>query len=184
MKKFVLIGASTCIVGFGVWVALFFADDVCTFFGEANPGLYRTLSIFSIAVGVVAALFWALRRIRGTPVRIPEWILLLIAFLSLSALSQHLIAEEVHGFLVFDSRVAAQVAVQRDAPNKTNDILTFTFLGTTSIGVRVYSVERGSKPWWVVGVVPRYRLWWTMAFDMDLEDYEKLVQQGILEKPQ
>jgi len=50
--------------------------------------------------------------------------------------------------------------------------------------VRVYSVERSGKPWWVIGVFPRYRLWWIMAFDMDLEDYEKQEQQGILEKPQ
>ena len=184
MKRFLQIGATTCIVGFGVWFALFFASGICTLFGEGDPGLFRTLSIFSIAVGVVAALFWALRRIRGTPVRIQEWILLLVAFLSLSGLAQHIISEEMHDFLAFNPRVAAQVAVQRYAPIKTGDILTSAFLGTTSMGVRVYSMDRSGKPWWVVGVFPRYKLWWTMAFDMDLEDYEKQEQQGILEKPQ
>jgi hypothetical protein len=181
--KFLQIGATTCIVGFGVWFALFFTAGLCTLFGEGDPGLFRTLSIFSIAVGVVAALFWALRRTRGTPVRIPEWILLAVAFLSLSGLAQQLISPELHEFLAFDPRVAAQRAVQRYAPIKTGDTFTFTFLGTTSMGVRVYSMERGGKPWWVVGVSPRFRLWWIMAFDMDLEDYEKLEQQGTLEKP-
>jgi hypothetical protein len=184
MKKFLQIGATTCIVGFGVWFALFFAGGVCTLFGEGDSGLFRTLSIFSIAGGVVAALFWAFRRTRGRPVRIPEWILLVVAFLSLSGLAEHLIAEEVHGFLAFDPRVAAQRAVQRYAPIKAGDTFTFTFLGTTSMGVRVYSMERDGKPRWVVGVSPRYRLWWIMAFDMDLEDYEKMEQQGTLEKPQ
>ena len=184
MKKFLQIGATTCIVGFGVWFALFFAGGVCTLFGEGDPGLFLTLSRFSIAVGVVAALFWALRRIRGTPVRIPELILLLVALLSLSGLAQHIISEEVHDFLAFNPLVAAQVAVQRYAPIKTGDILTFTFLGTTSMGGRVYSVERGGKPWWVVDVFPRYRLWWILGNCMDLKDYDKLEQQGILEKPQ
>jgi hypothetical protein len=184
MKKFLQIGATTCIVGFGVWFALFFACGVCTLFGEGDPGLFRTLSIFSIAVGVVAALSWALRRIRGTPVRISEWILLLVAFLSLSGLAQHIISEEMHDFLAFNPRVAAQVAVQRYAPIKIGDVLTFTFLGTTSMGGRVYSVERDGKPWWVVGVFPRYSLWWILGNCMDFEDYEKLEQRGILEEPQ
>jgi len=184
MKKFLQTGATTCIVGFGVWFALFFVGGICTFFGEADPGLFRTFSIVSIAGGVVAALFWVVRRIRGVPLKIPEWILLLVAVLSLSDLAQSLIAKEVHEFLAFDPRVAAQVAAERYAPIKTGDILTSAFLGTTSMGVRVYSMDRSGKPWWVVGVFPRYKLWWTMAFDMDLEDYEKQEQQGILEKPQ
>jgi hypothetical protein len=185
MKKFLQIGATTCVVGFGVWFALFYAGALCTFFGEANPGLFLTLSRLSIAVGVVAALFWALRRIRGIPVRIPEWILLLVAFLSLSCLAKLHISAEVHEFLAFDPRAAAQVvAAQRLAQIKSGDILTFTFLGTTSMGVRVYSVERDGKPWWVVGVFPRYRLWWIPAYSMDLEDYEKMEQQGTLDKPQ
>lgn len=176
--RFLQIGATTCIVGFGVWFALFFVGGICTFFGEANPGLFLTFSKFSIAGGVVAALFWALRRIRGTPVRITEWILLVAAFLSLSGLAEHLIVKEAYSFLAFDPRVAAQ----RCAPFKTGDALTF--LGTTSMGVRVYSVERDGKPWWVVGIFPRYRMWWIEAYSMDREDYEKLEQQGTLERPQ
>ena len=178
MKKFFQISATTCVVGFGVWFALFFAGGACTLFGEGDPGLFLTLSIFSIAGGAVTALFWAFRRIRGTPVRIPEWTLLLFAFLSLSSLAQHLISEELHEFLAFDPRVAAQ----RDAPIKSGDNLTF--LGTTSMGGRVYFLERSGKPFWVVSVFPRFRLYWINDYSMDLEDYEKLVQQGTLDKPQ
>jgi len=110
--------------------------------------------------------------------------LLWVAFFSLSGLAQNLISKEVHEFLAFDPGVAAQVAAQRYVPIKTGDTLTFTFLGTTSMGVRVYSMERSGKPWWIVGVFPRYRLWWVLGFDMDLANYEKLEQLGTLEKPQ
>jgi len=182
MKRFLRIGATTFIVGIGISFALFFAAGIFTFFGEANPGLFLTLSIASIAVGMMAALFWALRRIRGTPVRIPEWVLLVFAVISLSGLAQHLISEEVHGFLAFDPLVAAQ----RDA--RINNIIAdnLSFLGTTSMGVRVYSVERDRKPYWVIGVAPTpcFGLWWTYSFEMGENDYENCMRRGILDKPQ
>jgi len=176
-----MIGATTFIVGFGVWFALFFATGVCTLFGEGDPALFNALSIFSVAVGLVAAFFWALRRIRGTPVRIPEWALFVFAFLSLSGLAQHVISEKVHGFLAFDPLVAAQ----RDAGMNDRIGDNLAFLGTTSMGVRVYSVERDSKPYWIIGVAPSpcFGLWWTYSFDMGEDDYENCVRRGTLDKP-
>lgn len=178
MKKFLQIGATTCIVGFGVWFALFFVGGIFTFFGEGDYERFRTFSTIAIVVGIIAALFWAWRRIRDAPVRIPEWGLLVFAALSLSGLAQHVVSDEAHEFLAFDPLVA----VQRDVPVQPGD--NFTFLGTTSMGVRVYSVERGGKTLWVVGVFPRFKLWWTNAFSVDPDDYERMERAGTLDKPQ
>jgi hypothetical protein len=177
MKKLFQTGVTTCVVGFGVWFAIFFVSGVCTLFGEGAPFLFRLLTIFAIFIGAVAALFWTLRRLRGEPVGIPEWILLVGAFISISGLVEQLVANEARGFLAFDPRVA----VQRVASSKPGDVLSL--LGTTSMGVRVYSVEQSGKPLWIVGICPRYSIWWVEAFDMDQEDYEKLERQGTLDKP-
>jgi hypothetical protein len=177
MKKLFQTGVTTCVVGFGVWFAIIFVSGVCTLFGEGAPFLFRLLSIFAIFIGAVAALFWTLRRLRGEPVGIPEWIFLVGAFISISGLAEQLVANEARGFLAFDPRVA----VQRVASSKPGDVLSL--LGTTSMGVRVYSVERGGKPLWIVGICPRYSIWWVEAFDMGQEDYEKLERQGTLDKP-
>lgn len=177
MKKFLLIAFTTCIVGFGVWFALFFVAGVFTLFGEGDYGRFHALSIIAILVGIITALFWVWRRIRSTSIKFPEWLLFVCATLSLLGLAQHVIADEAREFLAFDPLVAAQ----RDSPFKPEDHLSF--LGTTSMGVREYLLERGGKPWWAVGVFPRYRLWWTNAYSMDLEDYERLEQKGTLDEP-
>ena len=93
MKRFLLIVFTTCIVGFGVWFALFFVGGVLTLFGEGDYGRFRALSIIAILAGIIAALFWVWRRIRGKRVRIPEWVLLLVASLSLSYLLYLLISK-------------------------------------------------------------------------------------------
>jgi hypothetical protein len=72
MKRYLLIFATTCIVGFGVWFGVFIIVTVHGLMGEANPGLYEILSVISCVMGVVAALVWAYRRIRAQAVSIFE----------------------------------------------------------------------------------------------------------------
>ena len=181
MKKFLRIGATTCLVGFGVWFGLFITTTLHGLLGEANPSLYLAFSRLSIAAGVIASALWAWRRICGKRVRIPEWALLLFASLSLSYLSYLLISNEVNEFWAFDPLVAAQRFEKWN--NTPGD--TFTFLGTTSMGVRIYSVAREGKSTSVIGVAPRFGLWWSYAYGAaSLKDYEDYESRGILDRPQ
>jgi len=60
---------------------------------------------------------------------------------------------------------------------------TFAFMGTTSVGVRVYALKQGGEVRWMIGVASRFKLWWTLAFGMNDRDYHYYEDRHTLDKP-
>lgn len=83
MKRSLTIIATTCVVGFGVWFGLFILTTVHGLVGEANEPLFWTLSNGSRVCGLIAGVFWAVRRIRRRAVAFPELVIFCLGAVSL-----------------------------------------------------------------------------------------------------
>jgi hypothetical protein len=169
MRRNLQIVMTTCVVGFGVWAGMFILTTIHGLIGDANPRLFDALSMIARVAGVLAGLGWGFRRVRAQHVNIPERSVFVFALLSLSYLFYLAVSGEVEDFLSVDPLVAARRVADRN--NIHGDSIEFR--GITIMGVRVYTVEKDGKVIQVIGVAPRLRLWWTPAFNMDRESYEK-----------
>lgn len=83
MKQSLTIIATTCVVGFGVWFGLFIFTTVRGLLGEANEPLFWALSNILRICGLIAGVFWAVRRIRSRAVAFPELALFFFGAVSL-----------------------------------------------------------------------------------------------------